>query len=88
MEGLHYLVYYNSYGAVYFELVILIYTIYFSLKKPELYEETCGVNPATIDYLSNFKCYVIDYSQSILLTAVNTILPALFTKMIAYEGYL
>ena len=58
---------------------------YFSVEKPELYEK-CKERFDSEDYAASFSCFIIDYSQSIALTAVNTILPALFTKIIQFEG--
>ena len=60
-------------------------TFIVSLKKSDFYDKQCG--ETQIDgYTGLAKCFIIQYSQSIVLTAVNTILPAVFTKMIVYEG--
>ena len=60
------------------------------MEKPKLYEkcreDVDSEEKESLDYIASFKCFIIDYSQSIALTAVNTILPALFTKMIQFEG--
>ena len=60
------------------------------MEKPKLYEKCReSFDPEdedSLDYVASFTCFIIDYSQSIALTAVNTILPALFTKMIQLEG--
>ena len=70
---------------------MLWFNFYFRVEKPELYEK-CKERfdpedkDGSLDYAASFSCFIIDYSQSIALTAVNTILPALFTKMIQLEG--
>ena len=67
-----------------------LFNFYFRVEKPELYEKCKDrFDPeerGSLDYAASFSCFIIDYSQSIALTAVNTILPALFTKMIQLEG--
>lgn len=71
-------------------LFMLWLNFYFSVEKPELYENCKELfdsgDKGSLDYAASFSCFIIDYSQSIALTAVNTILPALFTKMIQLEG--
>ena len=58
-----------------------------SLKKSDLYEKNCSQHPEDGFFDTGLiECFMIQYSQSIVLTAVNTILPAVFTKMITYEG--
>ena len=66
--------------------IILQYCIEkLSLEKSDLYDNQCQGQQVD-GYTALFKCFMIQYSQSIVLTAVNTILPAVFTKMIIYEG--
>ena len=52
-----------------------------SLEKSDLCDNQCQGQQVD-GYTALFKCFMIQYSQSIVLTAVNTILPAIFTKMI------
>ena len=81
---------YNANCALKYYLLNLWLNPYFSVEKPKLYEKcresVDSEDEESLDYVASFTCFIIDYSQSIALTAVNTILPALFTKMIQFEG--
>ena len=71
-------------------LFMLWFNFYFRVEKPQLYEKCKDrfdpEEKGSLDYAASFSCFIIDYSQSIALTAVNSVLPALFTKMIQLEG--
>ena len=69
-------------------LWFVLLNVHYRNEKPDIYEGAkCGDSTLSMgDYGNTLKCFTIEYSQSIALTAVNTILPLLFTRMILLEG--